>query len=112
MRTHSILALCLALIACGDSDGGDETEDGTTNENTVADSPECQAWCDNIADLNCPGGTCDKNFFCRVEVEDGECPESVRAFLKCEVEEGTFMCTENGWTGGSSCPRDNSICPQ
>ena len=106
------LLLCLLLAACSDdaSSDGDSDDDGAADESSLADTPECDAWCAKIEALGCPQGSCDRDFFCSFDAEDGECAESKRAELQCSAEQGSYMCTENGWSG-SGCPTDNSICP-
>lgn len=78
---------------------------------TVRDSPECTAFCNKVASLNC-GGTlrCDTWFWCALDAN--ECAEQKRASLQCEVDNGTWQCIgPNGWgESAPGCP--TGTCPQ
>jgi hypothetical protein len=81
-----------------------------TEKQTVTDSPECQAFCNKIASLNCGGTTrCNTWFWCGLDT--GECAEQKRAELQCEVDTGTWACLgTSGWSESApGCP--SAKCP-
>lgn len=71
---------------------------------TVKDSPECAAFCAKAESLGC-GSTCNEVFFCGLD--PGDCPESKRAYLQCEVDTGTWKCESGGWSITSSCSKQS-----
>jgi len=104
--------LCLSMLACGDDERAGDSGGDPRDENSLEGTPECDAWCARVDELDCPGGSdCGEDFFCRIDVEDGECAESKRAYLTCGADTAMFMCTETGWTAASNCELDNSVCP-
>ena len=76
---------------------------------TVIGSAECNTFCAK-ATSQCPSASCEELFFC--VVPSGECEASLRAFLQCEVDTGTWACAQNGngWSVGSTCSRHTELC--
>ena len=107
-----MILVCVWLAACGDDDRTGSDDGATPDENSLVGTPECDAWCARVDELACPSSDdCGEDFFCRVDVEDGECAESKRAYLACGADTAMFSCTETGWTAASNCELDNSVCP-
>jgi hypothetical protein len=89
------------------SHGGVKTIEPHPN---VATSAECDAWCAKGASLACGSTTCDRFFFCGVD--KGSCEAAKRAALQCEVDKGTWACSEHGnsWSVGAPCPTFKELC--
>jgi hypothetical protein len=90
--------------ACGsmcDSNGGVSS---VREKPTVKDSAECAAFCAKAASLGCSDEPrCDRHFYC--DIDEDECAEGKRAYLRCAVETGEWACSgSTGWTLTSSCP--------
>lgn len=75
----------------------------------VSASAECDAFCAKVQALGCAGDNrCERSFWCAVS--PGECADQKRAYLQCEVDQGSWSCLpDSGWSVSSSCP--NAQCP-
>ncbi len=112
--TTTSISECLSHVCAGadvcngmcDSHGGLASAAPLPN---VSDSPECDAFCAKAQSLGCSGDPrCERSFWCGIA--QGECAEQKRAYLQCEVDQGTWACLQDsGWSLSSTCP--NAQCP-
>ncbi len=74
---------------------------------SVKGSAECKAWCDTL--MSACGRTCAPEKDCEIRI--GQCADSTKNFLQCQVDDGSWSCGADGYTIISSCKRDASVCP-
>ena len=90
--------------ACGDAGVASYVQ-----QDAVAGTPECDAYCAKIASLNCPGATCDPQKACLIGAFS--CPAATQAILACVVQSGSFECMPGGGvTTTSHCGTYTDLC--